>query len=73
MLDRLQVAIDYAIENSPIDRINNSLKKVTKVAGATGLALAGMVVKTGLSEAMDLEGFRLTLETVTKDVKKQKI
>ena len=50
MLDRLQVAIDYAIENSPIDRINNSLKKVTKVAGATGLALAGMAVKTGLSE-----------------------
>ena len=61
MLDRLQVAIDYAIENSPIDRINNSLKKITKVAGATGLALAGMAVKTGLSEAMDLEGFRLTL------------
>ena len=72
MLDRLQVAIDYAIENSPIDRINNSLKKVTKVAGATGLALAGMAVKTGLSEAMDLEGFRLTLETVTKDVTKAK-
>ena len=60
MLDRLQVAIDYAIENSPIDRINNSLKKITKVAGATGLALTGMAVKTGLSEAMDLEGFRLT-------------
>ena len=75
MLDRLQVAIDYAIENSPIDRINNSLKKITKVAGATGLALAGMAgmaVKTGLSEAMDLEGFRLTLETVTKDVTKAK-
>ena len=32
MLDRLQVAVDYAIESSPIDRINNSLKKVTKVA-----------------------------------------
>ena len=30
MLDRLQVAIDYAIENSPIDRINNSLKKVNR-------------------------------------------
>ena len=29
MLDRLQVAIDYAIEHSPIDRINNSLKKIT--------------------------------------------
>ena len=72
MLDRLQVAIDYAIEHSPIDRINNSLKKITKVAGATGLALAGMAVKTGLSEAMDLEGFRLTLETVTKDVTKAK-
>ena len=75
MLDRLQVAIDYAIEHSPIDRINNSLKKIAKVAGATGLALAGMAgmaVKTGLSEAMDLEGFRLTLETVTKDVTKAK-
>ena len=31
-----------------------------------------MAVKTGLSEAMDLEGFRLTLETVTKDVTKAK-
>ena len=72
MVDNLEVAVNYAIENSPIDRINNSLKKVTKVAGATGLALAGMAVKTGLSEAMDLEGFRLTLETVTKDVTKAK-
>ena len=70
MDNKLQIALDFAIENSPIDSINKSLKTVMKTAGLAGVALGGLALKTGLSEAMDLEGFRLTLETVTKDIGK---
>ena len=70
--DRLQIALDYAINNSPIETINKKLKSVIKWAGAAGIALGGMVVKTGLSEAMGLEQASLTLQTVMKDAEKAK-
>ena len=35
-----------------------------------GGAVAALAVKTGFSEAMDLEGYRLQLETATKDTQK---
>lgn len=44
--------------------------KAIKFAGV-GASIAGaFALKTGLSEAMDLEGFRVQLETATKDAKK---
>lgn len=44
--------------------------KAIKFAGV-GASIAGaFALKTGLSEAMDLEGFRVQLETATKDTKK---
>ena len=70
--DRLQIALDYAINNSPIETINKKLKSVMKYAGLAGIALGGMVVKTGLSEAMGLEQASLTLQTVMKDAGKAK-
>ena len=52
-------------------------KKVSKITGAAvkltaagaGIA-ASFALKTGLAEAMDLEGFRTQLETATKDAKR---
>ncbi len=41
-----------------------------KTVGALGTTLAGLGVKTGFTEAMNLEGYKLQLETATKDTKK---
>ena len=41
-----------------------------KTSGAFAALAGGFALKTGLSEAMDLEGFRMQLETATKDTKK---
>lgn len=41
-----------------------------KAVGAAGTALAALGVKTGLSEALDLEGYRQQLNTATKDTQK---
>lgn len=41
-----------------------------KLGLAAGGAAAALGIKTGLSEAMDLEGYRLQLETATKDTVK---
>lgn len=45
-------------------------KKVTLATVAAGGAVATLAAKTGFSEAMDLEGYRLQLETATKDTQK---
>jgi len=55
-------------------RANQSFLSITKytagtVAAITGL-IAGLAIKEGFSEAMDLEGYRLQLETATKSTKK---
>lgn len=41
-----------------------------KTVGALGATLAGLGVKTGFTEAMNLEGYKLQLETATKDTEK---
>jgi len=51
---------------------SNVVKNFAKWGGAAAGIAAGFVAKTSLTEAMDLEGFRLTLETVMKDSKKAK-
>lgn len=40
-----------------------------KAIGAMSAAVAGLAVKTGISEALDLEGYRMQLQTATKDTK----
>lgn len=44
--------------------------KMTKVGIAAGAATAAFAIKTGFAEAFDLEGYRLQLETATKDTQK---
>lgn len=41
-----------------------------KTVGALGATLAGLGVKTGFTEAVNLEGYKLQLETATKDTQK---
>lgn len=52
------------------DKIGGLISKTGKaVAAITGLSAAA-VFKTGLSEAMDLEGYKAQIETATKDTQK---
>lgn len=46
--------------------VTNAASKVAKI----GTVLGALGIGTGLSEAMDLEGYRLQLETATKDTTK---
>ena len=52
------------------DAITNVTKKTLKWGAVTATAIGTLAAKTGLSEAMDLEGYRLQLETATKDTQK---
>jgi len=44
--------------------------KAVKATGAMALVVAGLAVKTGFSEAFDMEGYRVQLITATKDTAK---
>lgn len=46
------------------------ISKSIKLGAAAATALGGLAIKTGLSEAFDLEGYRTQLETATKDTEK---
>lgn len=51
----------------------NSVAAFTKTAKAASVAAAsigGIAIKTGLTEALDLEGYKMQLETATKDTKR---
>lgn len=52
------------------DKIGGLIKKAGKAAMAIGSLAAGAAIKTGLSEAMDLEGYKAQIETATKDTQK---
>lgn len=52
------------------EAITNVTKKTLKWGAVTATAIGTLAAKTGLSEAMDLEGYRLQLETATKDTQK---
>lgn len=56
--------------NKFADSIGRTIGKIAKLGVATAGIVGVASIKTGLSEAMDLEGFRLQLETATKDAKK---
>lgn len=52
------------------DACSRAVGSLDKLGLAAGGAAAALGIKTGLSEAMDLEGYRLQLETATKDTVK---
>lgn len=52
------------------DACSRAVRSLGKLGVAAGGAAAALGIKTGLSEAMDLEGYRLQLETATKDTVK---
>lgn len=57
-------------KNSFNKSLDSMTSKVVKWGSATVGAIAGFAAKTGFSEAMDLEGYRMQLETATKDTQK---
>lgn len=59
-----------AFKNKSVSAITDVMKKTVKWGAVTAGAVAGLAAKTGFSEAMDLEGYRLQLETATKDTQK---
>ena len=56
--------------NSYADKANTAFKRVTAVSAGVTAALGAAAIKTGFSEALDLEGYKMQLETATKDTKK---
>lgn len=50
--------------------IGGVLKSTAKLGAATAGTLAGLGAATGFSEALNLEGYKLQLETATKDTQK---
>ena len=57
-------------QRNTADACSRAVRSLGKLGLAAGGAAAALGVKTGLSEAMDLEGYRLQLETATKDTVK---
>lgn len=59
-----------AFKNKAVSSVTSAAKSMVKLGTATASVAATLAAKTGLSEAMDLEGYRLQLETATKDTQK---
>ena len=59
-----------AFKNKALSAVTSAAKSMVKLGSATAGVAATLAAKTGLSEAMDLEGYRLQLETATKDTQK---
>ena len=59
-----------AFKNKAVSSITSATKSFIKLGTASAGVVATLAAKTGLSEAMDLEGYRLQLETATKDTQK---
>lgn len=59
-----------SFKNRAGSAINSAAKSFVKFGTAAAGVTAALAAKTGLSEAMDLEGYRLQLETATKDTQK---
>lgn len=52
------------------DKANTAFKRVTAVAAGVTAALGAAAIKAGFSEALDLEGYKMQLETATKDTQR---
>lgn len=59
-----------AFKNKAVSAVTGAAAGFAKLSGAAAGALSVLAAKTGFSEALDLEGYRLQLETATKDTQK---
>lgn len=59
-----------AFKNKAVSSVASAAKSFAKLGAAAGGAVAVLAAKAGFSEALDLEGYRLQLETATKDTVK---
>lgn len=59
-----------AFKNKVKSTAVSAAKNFAKIGAASAGAVAALAAKTGFSEALDLEGYRLQLETATKDTQK---
>jgi hypothetical protein len=59
-----------AFKNKVQSTAVSAAKNFAKIGAASAGAVAALAAKTGFSEALDLEGYRLQLETATKDTQK---
>ena len=57
-------------KNKAVSSVSSVVTSFAKLGTAAAGAVTALAVKTGLTEAMDLEGYRLQLETATKDTQK---
>lgn len=57
-------------KNKAVSSVSSVVTSFAKLGTAAAGAVTALAVKTGLSEAMDLEGYRLQLETAKKDTQK---
>ena len=58
------------MSNKFASSVNTMVAKSAKFAAIGATMLGGLAIKGGLSEAFDLEGYRMQLETATKDTQK---
>lgn len=59
-----------AFKNRAVSSAASAAKSFAKLSVAAGTAVAALAAKTGFSEALDLEGYKLQLETATKDTQR---
>lgn len=59
-----------AFKNETVSSVTSAAKSMVKLGTAAAGVVATLAAKTGFSEAVDLEGYRLQLETATKDTQK---
>lgn len=59
-----------AFKNKAVSSVTSAAKSMVKLGTAAAGVVATLAAKTGFSEAVDLEGYRLQLETATKDTQK---
>ena len=59
-----------ALKNKTVSSVTSAAKSMVKLGTAAAGVVATLAAKTGFSEAVDLEGYRLQLETATKDTQK---
>lgn len=55
---------------SAVSSMDKVIKRSVQVSSAFTVATAGLAIKSGFGEAMDMEGYRMQLETATKDTEK---
>lgn len=56
--------------NAALNSMDQVVKRSFQVGAAIATAVSGFSIKTGIGEAMDMEGYKMQLETATKSTEK---